>query len=462
MRFINNVIKDKRFKTGKIMLLCMIVFVLTAGMPIKSQAAEADILARIEALKVKFPDGKYWNHVGSTQENGNGWTETPCACHNTGVCIDALSTCTCNHYYDSVQASHNQSTQCMGFANKLGYDVFGATTWTTYTSPTAEQIAAIRVGDIVRFTNHSVFVIARNGNIITVGENNYSGKCRISWGREIDLTTNAIEYFEHADNYDTIVGGSLTEAGTGGLSPTETPDTETTDTEDPTTEEASTEAPASYTGWQKAADGTHYQYVKNGKILKSQWLTLNKKKYYLDKNGYRATGLYKISGKTYYFNTKGVCQKKKWVTVDGEDYYIGSGGYALKSQWLYKGNVLVYVTGDGSVAKNELVKINGSTYYFNAKGKRSKGFKKCNGKYYYCNSWGIILKKQWITVGSKKYYVQASGVRVQSKLLKIGKYRYYFNEKGQLLKNQEITYNGKVYEADKQGRCNFIQYEDVE
>lgn len=448
-----NGIKCSKFKTGKVMLLCMIVFVFTAGIPIKSQAAEADILARIEVLKEKFPEGKYWNHVGSTKENGDGWTESPCACHNTGVCINASSSCTCNHYYDSVQTSHNQSTQCMGFANKLGYDVFGATTWTKYTSPTAYQIANIRVGDIIRFTNHSVFVIARNGNEITVGENNYSGKCRISWTRKIDLSKNTIEYYEHADNYDTIVGDSLTEPGTGGLSGTGTSETP----ESPSTEQPTTEQPASFTGWKKAADGIHYQYIKADKVQKKKWITVKKKKYYLDKKGYRVTGLYKIGKQSYYFNSKGVLQKKKWVTFEGESYYVGGSGYALKKQWLYKGNTLVYVTGDGSVAKSEMVKISGKTYYFNAKGKRSKGFKKYKGNYYYCNSKGVVQKKKWITKGGKKYYLKKSGVRAQNTLMKIGKYKYYFDGKGCLVKNKRFSYKDKIYKADKKGRCKFVK-----
>lgn len=432
----------------KIKLGIILLGVLVAAIPLNGEAATIDFNAAVNVLKVKFPEGKYWNHVGSVVDNVDGYTSTPCALHKTeGIHIEGTGGCTCNHF---VNGNHGgKSTQCMGFAYKLGYDVFGDTTWTTRTDNPVVNIVA---GDIIRIGGyHSVFVIARSGNVVTVGEANYKGACQISWDRTIDLATASITYYERADNYNTVLGT------TGVPAPPDTGTTQDSSTETPVTTETTTEAPVSFTGWKKAADGVHYQYWKNGTAIKEEWVTIKKKKYYLDNKGYRATGLAKIGINSYYFNTKGVLQKKKWVSTDGEDYYVGSDGAVLKSQWLYKGNVLVYVTKDGSVAKNELVKIRGNTYYFNAKGKRSKGFKKYNGKYYYCDKWGIIQKKRWINKGRKKYYVQKSGVRVQNKLIKIGKYRYYFNKKGQLIKNQTVTYNGEIYEADYAGRCTYIQ-----
>lgn len=448
--------KKKRLVDGlkKTCLLgSMILGIMMMAPSLDCYAAQADIQAKIVKLQTKFPGGKYWNHVGSATDNVNGWTDSPCsaslhAIKDKGIHTSGTGGCTCNHF---VNKNHGgMTTQCMGFAYKLGYDVFGDTTWTM---STVNPVANIKVGDIVRIDGyHSVFVIARNGNVVTVGEANYTGPCQISWNRTINLSTVNISYYEHANNYDTIVGTDLTEPGIGGVV-TAPAATESSSTEASTTQASVTQTAAPYTGWQKAADGVHYQYLQNGKTLKKKWITIGKKKYYLDKNGYRVTGLVKIGSKRYYFNTKGVMQKKKWVSSNGEDYYVASNGAVLKSQWLYKNNVLVYVTGDGSVAKSELVKIGRNTYYFNSKGKRSKGFKKCNGKYYYCNSKGIIQKKKWITKNGKTYYVQSNGVRAQNKLVKIGKYKYYFNSDGYLLKKQNITYNGKIYRADKKGRC---------
>lgn len=413
--------------------------------PVNVQAAGIDFNAKVMELKEKFPQGKYWNHVGSTADNSNGYTDKPCTLHKTSGVDHVYGTggCTCNHF---AGGGHLLAAQCMGFANKLGYDVFGDTAWTVHNSPTSAQIANIQVGDIVRIGgSHSVFVIARTGNNIMVGEANYPSNCQINWGRIINLTQVTVSYYEHANNYNAVIDSSTVTPGDTGST------TEQEDAEQPTTEKKEP-----FTGWKKTADGKHYQYFKADKLQKKKWLTIKKKKYYVDKNGYRVTGLYKISKKNYYFNKNGVLQKKKWVTVNDDIYYVGSAGYVLQKQWLYYKNTLVYVTSDGSMAKNELVKISGKTYYFNSKGKRSKGFKEVNGKYYYCNSSGVIQKKKWITKGGKKYYVQKSGVRVESKLVKIGKYKYYFNGKGQMVKNKKFTYKGKWYKADKKGHCKFI------
>lgn len=441
---------------GTVMLLYLFLAVFSGiVMPTTIYAAEEDLQVKITKLQEKFPHGKYWNHVGSANDNENGWTDTPCNCHGiTAVShINGTGGCTCNHHTDG---GHLRATQCMGFANKLGYDVFGNTKWYVYSNPNKTQLANIKVGDIVRYSSsdtsgHSVFVTAKSGYTITVGEANYGGRCKISWNRVIDLNSSAIHVinYEHAYNYDTVAGTDLTEPNTGGGQ--EQPSTAVA-----TTENETTEATKPFTGWKKASDDIHYHYYKDNVIQKKKWITISGKKYYLDKNGYRVTGLVKIGNQHYYFNAKGVLQKKKWVSSDGEDYYVANNGAVLKSQWLYKNNVLVYVISDGSVAKDELVEIRGNTYYFNSKGKRSKGFKKCNGKYYYCNSKGIIQKKKWIKKNGKMYYLQSNGVRVQDKLVKIGKYKYYFNVKGCLLKKKNITYKGKIYRADKKGRCKLI------
>ena len=443
--------KREKKKTGyRLELAILAVFVCLMFVPISVQAEGIDFNAKIMELKTKFPQGMYWNHVGSEVDNPDGYTTQPCTLHNDPNVSHIYGTngCTCNHF---AGGGHVSATQCMGFANKLGYDVFGDTTWTVYNNP--DSIANIQIGDIVRIDGyHSVFVIAKTGNDIMVGEANYPNGCQINWGRIINLTQVTVTYYEHANNYAAVIGSEVvppesTEA------PTEEPTTEAT------TEAVTEEVPTSFTGWQLTQDKQHYQYFENGKLQKKKWLTLNKKKYYLDKNGYRATGLFKINKETYYFNKNGVLQKKKWVTVDNETYYVGSAGFVLKKQWLYNKSTLVYVTADGTMAKNELVKINGKTYCFNAKGKRSKGFKKINGKYYYSNSAGVIQKKQWINKSGKTYYVQKSGVRVQSKLIKIGNYRYYFNEKGQLVKKKYFTYNETNYWADKDGHCEEVETE---
>ena len=436
----------------------------TVGMSMPVKAANSAFDEKIVALKAKFPEGKYWNHVGSTKDNPDGWTEKACSCHEVADCVYGTGGCTCNHHVDS---GHLLATQCMGFANKLGYDVFGDTTWTKVYSPSKAQIAQITVGDIVRINGHSVFIIARNGTQVTVGEANYSGKCKISWTRAFNISIASIEYYEHASNYDKVLNGGTVQVVT--TAATTQSSTGNQMTEEGTTQLGTTgdvggagsgittEEPATlFTGWKKAADKVHYQYFKDGVALKNQWLVIKSRKYYLDENGYRVTGIYQVGSMQYYFNNTGRMQKKLWFTIDNEVYYVDGNGYLLKSQWLVKDGVYVYMTVDGSMAQSELVKIGSATYYFDAEGKRSKGFKKCNGKYYYCNATGIIQRSKWIKRSGKQFYIRKNGVRAQSVLLKIGGYKYYFNAKGYLQISTKFVYKGKIYSANKKGRCKLV------
>ncbi len=460
-------------------IVVLFVLVLLGMNSIPTEAATLDFATKLIELQAKFPEDKYWNHVGTTQDNSDGYTDTACYLHKTAGVSHTYGTngCVCNHF---AGGGHLSATQCMGFANKLGYDVFGETTWTRISAPTVEQIADIRIGDIVRldYDSHSVFVIARNGNVVTVGEANYTGPCQISWDRTIDLSTANITYYERAANYQTVLGDQtvVTPPVTEPSSPSEDNPNSSDEKGDPSeegnssSEDSDTEkseglAPATvvasdFTGWQVTVDGIHYLYYKKGVLQKDKWVHVNKKAYYVDANGCRVTGFYDIKEHTYYFNEEGVLQTKQWFVVDKNTYYTNEDGVILKSQWLYYKNLLVYVVADGSIAKSEIVKIGSKQYYFNSKGKRSKGFKKCKGKYYYCNSQGVIQKKKWITKSGKKYYLQKSGVRAESKLLKLGKYRYYFNAKGQMVKNKKVTYKDKIYKADKKGRCKYV--EDVD
>lgn len=375
---------------------------------IPGRAATVDFNARMTELQNKFPNGKYWNHVGISGDNSDGYTSSPCdaTLHKIkdGRHTNGTNGCTCNHF---ACKGHLSAAQCMGFANKLGYDVFGDTTWTLHTN-SGKAYQEIKVGDIVRIGgSHSVFIIAKNGNVVTVGEANYKPNCEISWGRTIDLTKEIITNYERADNYVAVLGTAPSNATV--ITALDTPGA---------AEQVTTEQTTSFTGFRKAKDGIHQYYYINGKMV-----------------------------------------KKKWFTVNGKDYYANEKGLILLRQWLYKGNTLVYVKSDGAVAKKELVKIGKNTYFFKSNGKRSSGWKKYKGKYYYCNKKGIVQKKKWIKKGKNRYYVDKKGIRVQGKTFRITGKMYYFGSNGKMVKNKKVTYNGTIYKANKLGQCKIIGHE---
>ena len=79
---------------------------------------------------------------------------------------------------------------------------------------------------------------------------------------------------------------------------------------------------AKYSGWKKIK-GKYYYFSKKTKVMKTGWLTLKKKKFYLSYRGRRYHGWHTIAGKKYYFNKRtGVMAKNKKIGK----YYVGSDG----------------------------------------------------------------------------------------------------------------------------------------
>ena len=147
----------------------------------------------LSSMRSKFPHGKYWNHAGNpgssnSVNNQNGYTSTPCSVHG----VVGTSQQTCNGFQPG---STQLSWQCMGYAEKLGYDASGynprnnANGWYTYTSTSA--LDSLKAGDIVRYKNngHSIYVIGVNGDTVTYTDCNSDGHCIIRWDATISKST---------------------------------------------------------------------------------------------------------------------------------------------------------------------------------------------------------------------------------------------------------------------------------
>lgn len=77
-------------------------------------------------------------------------------------------------------------------------------------------------------------------------------------------------------------------------------------------------------------------------------------------------------------------------------------------------------------------------------------FQTVNGKLYYYNSKGQLLKKTWKTINKKRYYFYADGHAATGSSV-ISKKRYLFSNTGVLLKNGFKTVNGKKYYVNSKG-----------
>ena len=183
---------------------------------------------------------------------------------------------------------------------------------------------------------------------------------------------------------------------------------------------------------------------------------------YYGKNGFRsASHPYKAGWKTTkagtrYVDSKGNYLKKQWATIDGKKYYFRSNGYRIENEYQ-------------------------SGYKFNKNGTQTYAYKfswkttKAGTRY--VDSKGNYLKKQWATINGKKYYFRKNGYRVENEYLngyKFNKngaqtYAYkfkwkktkkgvrYVDTKGKYLKSTTAVINGKKYKFDKNGYRKLVK-----
>ena len=211
--------KSQKRWVAKILVLVMLITCLPMTQKQEARAA-GGVYNKLVSLKTRFPDGKFWNHqITAYQNNGdellkrndesfaNSVTSHTCATHTGTAGVGSYD---CNVF--------DGGMQCMGFAKKIFYEVFGQR---ESSLPRRYDKNNVVVGDYVRVNNdgHSGVVLSRNGNTITLAECNLCGriigntvqypseKCRIGWGR-LTYQISSITYFKHATNYAQIEGSS--------------------------------------------------------------------------------------------------------------------------------------------------------------------------------------------------------------------------------------------------------------
>lgn len=184
--------KMRNIKRWLASLLCVALLFSTVSVFDAMPKAKAAGMT-IAQLQEKFPNGKYWNHMGSSGNNPEGYTSTPCN-HSK------YDTTYCNAYIRT--DGFRQSSQCLGFAQELGYLYTGSDPiigsgwkfieYSKNSTAYYNAIDNIKVGDIVRYKeplssakDHTIFVAGVNGDTITIAEANWGGPCKINWGRTV-------------------------------------------------------------------------------------------------------------------------------------------------------------------------------------------------------------------------------------------------------------------------------------
>lgn len=175
-------------------LVCVVIALssVSAGVTAFAESSNSSKMAKLNALTQKFPNGKYWNHVGSKKNNPDGYTSKPCTHHFTTGCNWIPDYCDCNCFDSAIQ--------CMGYAYKTAYDLLGVsvrdTKWQTLDTL---DVSTLCVGDVIRYTasGHSITVVGVKGDTIAYTGANWGGNCLIKWGTMDVSQIKDFQYVKH-------------------------------------------------------------------------------------------------------------------------------------------------------------------------------------------------------------------------------------------------------------------------
>lgn len=162
------------------------------------------------------------------------------------------------------------------------------------------------------------------------------------------------------------------------------------------------------------SDGIYtYMFDQTGKQAKKGFYTLGSSTYYVNSKKHVVSGLQKINGKYYGFDSESRQMLYGYQKIKGKYYYFDKKtGAAARKAIVSIGGDRYYFNNSG-VRKTGLISYKGHKYYFHTtNGKMAAGWVKINKKYYYFDKeTGEMQKSKWIG----KYYVNSKGIRTKKK-----------------------------------------------
>jgi hypothetical protein len=199
-----------------------------------------------------------------------------------------------------------------------------------------------------------------------------------------------------------------------------------------------------------------YLYTEGGELVTSDFLTIDGKKYYANKNGIVVTGkILSVDGSKYYAGEDGVIVTNgKKQTADGSYVYADKNGKLLVNAAKTVGSAIYVADKNGKLVKEGFATVkNGNSYYLKGyKAVKNKLFYYSNGNQYIANAKGVILKgNKKVTFNKKIYYVGKNGAIAKNAVKKISGKKYVFGKNGVLVKNKKYTIGKKVYTVNKKG-----------
>ena len=170
----------------------------------------------------------------------------------------------------------------------------------------------------------------------------------------------------------------------------------------------------------KQIDNHTYYFQSNG-YVQVGWLLLNNDWYMFDSEGVMITGW----NGSYYFDENGKMMKNAFTP---DHYYVGSSGAYLTNCWFKHDGKDYYADNYGHIVKNKWI----GSYYLGSDGVMVTNTFTPDG--YYCGSDGAYVTNCWIKVNDIDYYMNASGTVTKNAW--VGD--YYLDDNGYIVKNAWI------------------------
>lgn len=188
---------------------------------------------------------------------------------------------------------------------------------------------------------------------------------------------------------------------------------------------------AMLTGWVK--DGGKWYFLnKETGVMQTGWVSVDGKWYYLDNSGVMQTGWAKVGGKWYYLANSGTMVTGV-LKENGKTYILNdSGVWVTGNGWVKADNQWYYLVN--SSAKVGWLKSANKWYYLDPA--MATGWTKASGVWYYMSANGDMLTG-WVKVDGKWYYLKASGVMATG-WVKVANKWYYLYSNGIMAANTVI------------------------
>ena len=216
----------------------------------------------------------------------------------------------------------------------------------------------------------------------------------------------------------------------------------------------------------EAQKDKYYRVDEDGHLIKGWYTGEYNDTYYYDNNGVQARGLTEINGKTYYFNRN--MYVDSMVEIDDMLYYFGQDGtmqaqHPLSEDGWMEMNGNQYYIKNGDIVRDEFVTEGEFTYYFDYRGVMRKDetvskydYEEQKNKYYRIDEDGHLIKGWYTDEYNNTYYFDNDGVRAEG-ITEINGKSYFFNSYGELYKNRIVYYydsktqKGMYYRVDEDG-----------